>query len=146
MVHRKLIGPALAAVAGLLALSGVAAAQSPADPATLFAAPAISVPAVVPAEPCDTEAATGPDTDNIQEGDQTGPDEACAADAAAAVSGATTTSVVTAQSVSTAGTADAAPAEQGTESETAGETGPSDGPGGHQDTGANADHQFEGEE
>lgn len=187
MVHRKLIvGPGLAAAA-LLAFGGIAGAQTPVGSATgLFApwltAPAAVVPAVaaVPMEPCDTEEASGPDTDNIQEGDQTGPDEAtdleeaggldtdtiqegdqtgpdeaCATDpAASAGTVATFTSAVKVQASaakahqsSASVKADAAPAEQGGETETSGESSTeSNGPGGHEDTGANADHQFEGEE
>jgi hypothetical protein len=195
MVHRKLIiGPGLVATAALLAFSGIAGAQSPVAPATglfapWFVTPAAVVPdvAAAPVEPCDTQEATGtdtdniregdqtgpevatdpaeasgPDTDNIQEGDQTGPD-ACATDAAASAGTvATLASAVKVQAPTStvhhrvhrshaAIKSAAASAEQGSESETSGESSgessaESDGPGGHEDTGANADHQFEGEE
>lgn len=188
MAHRKLIiGPGLAAAAALLSFSGIAGAQSPVGPSLgsvspMFIAQGLVIPAVaaVPTEPCDTEEASGPDTDNIQEGDQagpdeatdleevggldtdtiqegdqTGPDEACATDPAASAGTVATftsavrvpTSAVKVHQSRAAIKANAASAEQGGETETSGESSTeSDGPGGHEDSGANADHQFEGEE
>ena len=72
-----------------------------------------------PSKPATTsETTTGPDTDNIQQGDQTTPD--------------------------TAGQTSEATGE--TSDESSGENGPSDGPGGHADPAGNVDHQFEGQE
>jgi hypothetical protein len=86
------------------------------------------------AEPA--EAAT-PDTDNIQEGDQTSPDKPKAA--------ATRTAKVKASNVAltTAAEAETEPpeSETGSESES-----PSDGPGGHEDPPGDVNHEFEGEE
>jgi tellurite resistance protein len=66
-----------------------------------------------------SETATGLDTDNVRSGDQTTPD-------AVKATGAETSESST---------------------ETAGESSPSDGPGGHEDpAGAEEDHQFEGVE
>lgn len=65
---------------------------------------------------------TAPDTDNVQEGDQTTPDNG----------------VETAE-------ADGTDTAEGTD--TAGESAQeSDGPGGHEDPAGNIDHQFDGEE
>jgi hypothetical protein len=66
------------------------------------------------------ESTSAVDTDNIQQGDQTSPD----------------TATVSTKATSTT--------EQGGEGE--GESGSSDGPGGHQDPAGNVDHQFNGEE
>jgi len=179
MVHRKLIGPALAVTAALLAFGGVAAAQSPVGTAPWAISPPLVaqgfvVPAVAaaPAEPCDPEEAAspdtddiqegdqtgpeeatdaeeadGPDTDDIQEGDQTGPEEACTADAAASANTMMSfTSAAQVPHVQAAAEVHATSAELG-ESEASGESSAeSDGPGGHEDAGPNADHQFEGEE
>jgi len=106
----RLRQPAVSALAVLLISgAGIAFAGGP----TTAGAPAVA-PVVVAAEPA------GPDTDTLQEGDQTTPDTA--AEAAG-------------EAVEPAGAA----AEAGAEA---------DGPGGHQDNPAdsNADHQFEGEE
>ncbi|CAN5663075.1 hypothetical protein BH18ACT15_BH18ACT15_01420 [soil metagenome] len=70
----------------------------------------------------------GPDTDNIQQGDQSAPDTQTQANAA--VGKATK----------------AKSSEPGSETETDTENGPSDGPGGHADPAGNVDHQFEGVE
>ena len=99
--------PALAATAVLL-ISGAASAFA-AGPTPVAPAP---VAPVTQAEPA------GPDTDTLQEGDQTTPDVAGAAE--------------------TAGEAPEGSEAVGAES---------DGPGGHEDpAGQNADHQFDGEE
>ena len=124
--------PALAATAVLM-ISGVgmALASSPTAPS------APSAPAVEP---------VAPDTDLLQEGDQTTPD---AATGAAAVNAA----VAPAVAPVVAPAAETASPETGTEATTpetgteAPETGVSDGPGGHEDpAGANVDHQFNGQE
>jgi hypothetical protein len=120
--------PALAATAVLLISgAGIAFAAGPSAVAPAPLAP------VVAAEPA------GPDTDTLQEGDQTTPD----------VTGAGSASAAKAVSASTTKAAEKAASEtaaEGTEgSEAAGAE--SDGPGGHEDpAGQNADHQFEGEE
>jgi hypothetical protein len=114
------ISPRLAAAAaGVLAVAGagagtaIAAAHSP-----------VSHTAVATAEP------TSPDTDNIQSGDQTTPDNASA--------------VATAASHNQKA---AAGGENGQENnENAGEGGPSDGPGGHADASGDVQHEFDGVE
>jgi hypothetical protein len=107
--------PALAATAVLL-LSGVASA---------FAASPAPVTPVAPVAPVTQAEPAGPDTDTLQEGDQTTPDVADAPEPADASSEA------------------AAEAPEGTEVAGA----ESDGPGGHQaPAGQNVDHQFDGEE
>ena len=100
MRYKKLI--AVAAVGlGVLSVSGAAIAATHGKTATKLA----------------TEQVTTVDTDNVQEGDQTGPDtETGAAE----------------ESTSEAGNSEAA--------------GESDGPGGHADPAGNVDHQFDGEE
>jgi hypothetical protein len=76
-----------------------------------------------------SETTTGPDTDNVQAGDQTTPD-----------------------SIKASSNSASQPASSETSSETGSETGSSesatsDGPGGHEDpAGAEEDHQFEGVE
>ena len=103
--------PALAAAAVLL-ISGAGIAFAGSPPA---AAP-------TPAAPVGQSEPVGPDTDTLQQGDQTSPDVAGAADAA-----------------------DASKAETSSTTETTGAE--ADGPGGHEDpAGQNVDHQFDGEE
>lgn len=91
-----------------------------------------------------TVAPTGPttqstpaDTDTLQSGDQTTPDDPNAAPEADEKT----------EAPESAGTEKAeSPEAPGAETQES-ETGPSDGPGGHADPeGANVDHQFEGEE
>jgi hypothetical protein len=119
-IHRPL------AVTGGLALAvaalgtGVAfAASSPNSPAAP-AQPAVvnNAPAAPAVSAKDKPAAT--DGDNVQEGDQTSPDNGTEA-------------------------ADA-PGTEAPETGTETENGPSDGPGGHEDPPGNVDHQFEGTE
>ena len=69
----------------------------------------------------------GPDTDAIQQGDQTSPDNAAAAAARA----------VKAQSGTADNPGEAADSEN---------SGPSDGPGGHADPAGNVQHEFDGVE
>jgi hypothetical protein len=102
----KRIAIAGVAVLALASLGGAALAKTPAQRQN---APATS-----------SETTTGADTDNIQEGDQTGPDTG--AEATSEAGGETTT-------------------ETGGESATE-----SDGPGGHEDPAGNVDHQFQGQE
>ncbi len=141
----------------LLILGGasVAFAQNP-----LPASPAAANSAV-------EDPATGPDTDNIQQGDQSGPDAAgsvedvSGADTDAVEQGDQTTPDTSAQADSakvarvankaagassklSAATKAKSSSESSSESESSAEA---DGPGGHQDAdGQNVDHQFEGEE
>jgi hypothetical protein len=96
--------------------SGVAIAASGHHPAT-------TRPAHFAVKTAD-ETNTGPDTDNVQQGDQTSPDRVGDGSRSGAESGNATES------------------ENSTESE----NGPSDGPGGHADPAGNVDHQFNGEE
>jgi len=122
MKRYKIVTLAAVAVLGLGALGGAAVranASSTPPPAT-SPAPAIAVDQANTAE----SDAGLPDTDNVQEGDQTTPD-------------------ATAADQTTPDTAAEAAGEQAG-SETPG----NDGPGGHADEpgNANADHQFEGEE
>ncbi len=120
--------PALAAAAVLLISgSGIAFAGSPSAAATAPVAP------VGAAEP------VGPDTDTLQQGDQTTPDLAGAGSAPAAK--AVTISAATAAEKPASETASTS--SEGSEA-TAAE---SDGPGGHEDpAGQTVDHQFQGEE
>jgi hypothetical protein len=109
--------PALAATAVLL-ISGAASAFA-ASPAPATPAP---VALVTQAEP------TGPDTDLLQQGDQTTPD----------VAGTSTTTAAENATSEIAAEAPAGTEASGTES---------DGPGGHADSpGQNVDHQFDGQE
>src|SRR5207302_5903352 len=77
-------------------------------------------PAPPAASQSQQEAASSVDGDNVQQGDQSAPDN-------------------TGQASETAGE------QAGSESEQAAESGPSDGPGGYADTNANADTQPQGE-
>lgn len=115
--------PALAATAVLLISgAGIAFAGSPA-------------PAAPEAVSTTVEAAT-PETDLLQQGDQTTPD-APATVTSVAPAGAT---IAAAPAGETATSAESAGAAESTTSE-------SDGPGGHADAaGTNVDHQFNGEE
>jgi hypothetical protein len=123
--------PALAATAVLvISGAGIAFAAPPQAAAPQPAAPAIE-PATEP---------VGPDTDTLQQGDQTTPDVVVAP----AAPGAVTAPAAKPAALKAAPEAAApeAAAETSTEAEAA-----SDGPGGHEDPpGANVDHQFEGEE
>lgn len=133
-------------------LLGVAALAALALGGSAFASAQSHTPA--PAAPA-AESTTGPDTDNVQSGDQTTPDKpatAAKATAAQTTSGADTDKV---QSGDQAGpeTPDKASATEPAESpetpgsETESANG-SDGPGGHADepANANADHQAQGAE
>lgn len=115
------ISPRIAAAAiGVLALAGTSAgAAAAASPST------VARVAQVTAEP------TSPDTDNIQSGDQTGPDPA----------GAAATMATHHQKAQASG-------ENGGEnSESSGESSaPSDGPAGHADPSGNVQHEFSGVE
>jgi type IV secretory pathway VirB10-like protein len=125
----RLRAPALAATAVLvISGAGIAFAGSP-TPAT----PAPPTP-VVQTEP------VVPDTDQLQQGDQTTPDAVGAAESATEPAAAV---VSTTQVVDKAASETAAEAPDG--SEVTGTE--ADGPGGHQDpAGQNVDHQFNGEE
>ena len=122
MKRYKIVTLAAVAVLGLGALGGAAvrANAGTTPPPATSPAPAVAVDQATTAEPD----AGLPDTDNVQEGDQTTPD-------------------ATAADQTTPDTAAEAAGEQAG-SETAG----NDGPGGHADEpgDANANHQFEGEE
>jgi hypothetical protein len=78
---------------------------------------------------------TSPDTDNIQSGDQTAPDNGTSARSSTGVS-------------SQGGSETAATGEQAGESGGGSEVTSNDGPGGHADEpgNPNADHQFQGQE
>jgi hypothetical protein len=71
-------------------------------------------------KPATTETTSGPDTDNLQQGDQTTPD-------------------------TTGGAASETTGESAGEG-TGESSGESDGPGGHADPAGNVDHQFDGQE
>ena len=134
----KRIQQLFTAVAALAALALGGAAIASAQNAGSTPTPAApSAPAV--------EKVAGPDTDNIQSGDQTTPDAAPA-------------SVVHGKKAVAAQSSTATPEAPGTEqpsgaetpgaAETPGsESAASDGPGGHADApGSNVDHQFQGNE
>ena len=104
--------------------------------AVVLAEPAV-VPAAAPAEP------TGPDTDTLQQGDQTTPD---------APGTAATVKTATVKSATAPAAAEATGSEGATAESTTAETeqtgAEADGPGGHADNPSDpkADHQFQGEE
>jgi hypothetical protein len=111
------ISPKIAAVAaGVLALAGAGAGT-----AVAASQSAAVHTAVTSAEP------TSPDTDNIQLGDQTTPDN----------SGAAATTMVSQHQKASGG---------GENTENSGEGGKSDGPGGHADPSGNVQHEFSGVE
>jgi hypothetical protein len=113
IVRRRLVLIAGAVLLAGGAASGIAAAAPGSAPAV---APA-SAPAAVTADTPDPgESATGPDTDTVQQGDQSAPD------------------------TGTSATAESSQEQQ------AAENGPSDGPGGHADASGTVDHQFTGKE
>jgi hypothetical protein len=114
--------PALAGTAVLLISgAGIAFAASPSP-----TVPVKTAPSVV-AEP------VGPDTDTLQQGDQTTPD--------------TATDTATAGDVTDPATDTATAGDVTDPAEAAASESASDGPGGHQDpAGQNVDHQFEGQE
>lgn len=137
---------AVAALAALLVGgAGIAFAASPSS----SPAQTPTAPAVEPAEP------TGPDTDNVQEGDQTTPDAPAGAGVSTTVVQASTNKAVKAAPKAVTAADTAAP-ETGTETpaaetEQAGAEEPGDANlpgGGHADdpNDPNADHQFEGQE
>jgi hypothetical protein len=114
--------PALAAAA-VLVISGAGIAFA--------AGPSAATP--VPATPIVQAEPTGPETNLLQQGDQTTPDVAGAASTTAAESATSETAAEAPAGTGAAGTEAA-----GTEA---------DGPGGHADpAGANVDHQFDGQE
>jgi hypothetical protein len=133
----KRIQKAFLAIAALAALavggSAIATAQQPAH----------SNAPVTQSSP-NTERVGGPDTDNVQSGDQTTPDTA-GASAVTAKAPAGTTGTTEAP-----GTEQPAASEQQGAAEQPGSESPAndDGPGGHADEpgNASADHQFNGQE
>lgn len=92
------------------------------------------------------ETASATDNDNVQQGDQTGPDTA-AADTLTARDTADSTKAVAADVATTGDKADSATPTEKAGTEAAGSETPdvSDGPGGYADTNSNADSQQEGE-
>jgi hypothetical protein len=134
----KRIQKAVMAVAAIGALaaggSAIASAQNP-GPTPTSTPPAVTQSATSP------EKVGGPDTDNIQSGDQTTPDTATASPVSAKASSATTEAPGTEQSA--ASEQPGAAEQPGSES-----AANSDGPGGHADEPGNpsADHQFQGTE
>lgn len=127
-----LVGSALAAGALYTGIASASGSQSPSSRSTQSGAAQKStfkgVAQKSAAKGGAAEEPGGPDTDNIQQGDQSAPDTQTQANAA--VGKATK----------------AKSSEPGSETETDTENGPSDGPGGHADPAGNVDHQFEGVE
>ena len=127
--------PAIAATAVLLISgAGIAFAASPSA-----AVPATTAP-IVTTEPI------GPDTDTLQQGDQTTPDTAAdtatAGDVTDPAADTATAGDVTDPAADKATAGDVTDPAEVNVSESA-----SDGPGGHQDpAGQNVDHQFDGQE
>lgn len=111
------VRPAVKSVPAVVGSSSNSAAR----PATVVkgavSAPKAASVAVPKAASSSSENPSAPDTDTIQEGDQTSPDTTASASASESSS------------------------EQESESATE-----SDGPGGHEDPAGNVDHQFEGSE
>ena len=149
---RKRIKKTIAAVAalGALALGGAVFAQAQSGQGT--AAP--------PAQSA-SESVTSPDTDNIQSGDQTTPDQPGAASSSASESttapdtdsvqsGDQTTPDQSGTAPVSASTSTSASEPQSSESEQPGVESPSsnDGPGGHADEpgNANANYEFQGQQ
>ena len=123
----QLLIPVAAVVAVVGGYSAIASAQGS------TAAPPVKAAQTAPAEPVG-----GPDTDNIQSGDQTTPD-----------TGGVVTKATAAQATEAPGTEQNPASEQPGAPESAGESAAnSDGPGGHADEPGNAaaDHQFQGTE
>jgi hypothetical protein len=143
--------PALAAAAVLMISgAGIAFARSPASAASTRVVPARVVPAVQ-TEP------TGPDTDTLQQGDQTTPDVVSgvgsAAKPAAAKPAVKATSETASEGTEAVGTEAVGTEAVGTEAEGTEAVGTeavgteADGAGGHADlAGKNVDHQFNGQE
>lgn len=107
----------LALIAGAVLLAGGAGggiAMASAPSTAQASVPAASVPASVNS---DHEDNTGPDTDNIQQGDQNAPDHGTNGEG-----------------------------QEQERSGEAPENGVSDGPGGHADANSSVDHQFTGKE
>lgn len=133
---------ALIVVGAAFALAGGGAtlAKAPGQALTLTAVHRASVSTRVEAPDTATEPTT-PDTDNIQSGDQTGPDGTVIARHTAIRH---TAKIAHPQRAAKATASQTGPEnnETGSETEAA-----SDGPGGHADpAGQNVDHQFEGVE
>jgi hypothetical protein len=130
--HSKTMTATAAALLSALGVGGIAVAQSSHGSAK---APAkASQSAEVPGQ----ESTTGPDTDNIQSGDQTSPDTAAVSSKTAKVS----KTAKAAQSTEAPDSGTEAPESPG--SETPG----NDGPGGHADEpgNPNAQHEAQGAE
>lgn len=107
----------LALITGVVLLAGGAGggiAMASASSAAPAGVPAVSVPASVNS---DHEDNTGPDTDNIQQGDQNAPDHKTNGEG-----------------------------QEQESSREAPDNGVCDGPGGHADANSSVDHQFTGEE
>ena len=112
--HAPSVRPAVKSAPAVVGSASSSAARPAKAALPKAAAPKAAAPRIASSQ---SEDPSAPDTDNIQEGDQTTPD--AAATASASESG----------------------SEQDTESATE-----SDGPGGHADPAGNVDHQFEGVE
>jgi hypothetical protein len=133
--------PALAATAVLvISGAGIAFAAGPKP-----AAPQPAAPVVAPATEVQP---AGPDTDTLQEGDQTTPDVVAPAAPGALTAPAANPAALKTNAKAAAPKAAAPETAAETAAETTTETeAASDGPGGHADPpGANTDHQFDGEE
>lgn len=124
-LKHKLIG----ASAVLVAFAGIGTATALAQSSTTSPSPKAPISAPVNVKTAEPKSAT--DTDNVQQGDQNGPD----------VAGAKETPDPLEPSAKSAKTSAASGAENTNETETA-----SDGPGGHADPPGNVDHQFDGQE
>jgi hypothetical protein len=131
------------------ATSGHAAKHTVVKPATAV----VSTGTSIPAHPVAQVAA--PDTDNVQQGDQTTPDVATGSTAPDPVEAPTGSTPAAAKTVVNAPAASSDTSAGETTSETASETAAetatpesaaSDGPGGHTDPAGNVDHQFNGNE
>ncbi|MDQ1508431.1 MAG: hypothetical protein QOG50_275 [Actinomycetota bacterium] len=124
-LKHKLIG----AAAVLVAFAGIGTATALAQSSTTSPAP--KAPPSVPVNAKTVEPKSATDTDNVQQGDQNGPDVAAASESPDPLEA----------SAPSAKTSAASEGENTTETETA-----SDGPGGHADRPGNVDHQFDGQE
>ena len=131
------------------ATSGHAAKHTVVTPATVVVSTGTSIPAPQVAQ------VAAPDTDNVQQGDQTTPDVATGSTAPDPVEASTASAPTVAKTAvkAPAASSETSAGETASEptSETAAETATpesaaSDGPGGHQDPAGNVDHQFNGTE
>ena len=132
-------------------IAGIAALGSLALGAAVFAQAQSGSAPQVQSAPAKAEPTGGPDTDNIQSGDQTTPDQGQSASAQSESTGGPDTDTVQSGDQTTPDQPGAASGNEQQSSEgpdQAGAESPdqSDGPGGNADPAGNVDNQFEGQQ